>query len=94
MMHAETKDAIARTIAAHIIKTHAEDIERMSINEMTWDELEGLEDEQIEELVKRVGNYIKVAEVGINFPYYRINRETGEPLTDEELQARREEFLF
>ena len=53
-MHAETKDAIARTIAAHIIKTHAEDIERMSINEIA--QLESLLDKGVNEISAILGN--------------------------------------
>ncbi len=93
-MQAETKDAIARTIATHIISVYANDIDALAISEMTYDDVEGLEPDLVGEIVKRVSNYIEVADVHISFPIHRVNRQTGELKTQEEIEAEFSAPLF
>jgi hypothetical protein len=86
-MQAETKDAIARTIATHIISTRIKEMTRLEINEVTYDEIGGLDDGLAEEIVGRVETYVDVADVHVSFPAHRINRQTGELKTQEEIEA-------
>jgi hypothetical protein len=63
-------DAEIKTVAAYIIERHAEDIEYLSVTEMTEYEIEGITEMPIDEQEKiwrRVDDMIRKAEVTITF---------------------------
>jgi hypothetical protein len=83
----EIQKVLARQVAKYIIETHAEDIESLSIAEMTWDQVEGFDSDTglgIEELVR---NYIKVSNVHVSFDEHRLDA-AGNLLTEEQLKER------
>lgn len=75
---------VAEYVARKLIRTHGEDVENLSVYETVQSELDHyLDPEAVEELVF---SFLKVAELHVSIPTYRVG-DDGKVKTDDELHA-------
>lgn len=86
-MNPKIAKTVARGIAAYIVETHGENIDALTIAEMTADQLPDLEGSSFEFIETLVANYISVSNIHVSFDEWKLDR-FGNKLSEEQLKAR------
>jgi len=87
-MRNELKHTLARGFAKQLIELFGENVENLSVYETVGEELEGLDQDLIDEIEQRVFNFLEVSDIHVSFAEWKLDPKTGERLSDEVLRER------
>ena len=81
-MQKETVDALAQLAVRELVKTNGvEGVDHLALGEWLGSELPGLEIDQIDLIIDRSDEYLKIVEVHVDIPFWRLDES-------EELRAK------
>lgn len=72
-MHKETVEALAQIVVRDLVKTNGTDIESLALHEWLGDELPGLQIEDVDLIVDKAEEYLKIVEIHVDIPFWRLD---------------------